>query len=339
MGEHTPISVGILATENTSPSILFGLVDVLQTVGIGWELFVSGQPSKPKFDVKIVSIDGLTLECGNATVTPQCGISEAQDLDVAIVASFVSSGLVLREHDEAELAWLRRLKNKGTIIGAVCTGASLLAAAGILDNLPATSHWVFDDLFKASYPQVNWCIDKSLLCTGENNQFITTSGTTGWQELALYLIIKYCDVETANQTAKFWVMPDRGPSQSPYSVISKRMSHEDHIIRECQTWISDKYAEASPISAMTSHSGLPSATFSRRFKLATGQRPIDYVHALRIEKAKQLLEATEKIVDDVGQEVGYEDSASFRRIFKRKVSLTPSVYRKMFGHGRFERLT
>ena len=75
----------------------------------------------------------------------------------------------------------------------------------------------------------------------------------------------------------------------------------------------------------------------RRFKRAAGGRPIDYVHMLRIEKAKEMLEGSNNTVDEIGHKVGYEDPASFRRIFKRKVSLTPSVYRQKFGYGRFDR--
>ena len=88
---------------------------------------------------------------------------------------------------------------------------------------------------------------------------------------------------------------------------------------------------------MIEHTGLAHTTFVRRFKRATGDRPMDYVHMLRIEKAKEMLEGSNNSVDEIGHEVGYEDPASFRRIFKRKVSLTPSVYRRKFGYGRFDR--
>jgi transcriptional regulator GlxA family with amidase domain len=86
---------------------------------------------------------------------------------------------------------------------------------------------------------------------------------------------------------------------------------------------------------MVQRSGLPPTTFNRRFRRATGYVAIDYVHTVRIEEAKQILETTETSIDSIGAEVGYEDAASFRRLFKRKSGLTPAEYRRLFGRRRF----
>ena len=90
---------------------------------------------------------------------------------------------------------------------------------------------------------------------------------------------------------------------------------------------------------MTDKSGLPATTFARRFRNATGKSPMDYVQALRIEEARQMLETTGQPVAAVGEEVGYEDTASFRRLFKHKTGLTPVEHRRMFGASRFLRYT
>jgi transcriptional regulator GlxA family with amidase domain len=88
---------------------------------------------------------------------------------------------------------------------------------------------------------------------------------------------------------------------------------------------------------MVMRSGLPQTTFNRRFRRATGYLAIYYVHTVRIEEAKQILETTDAGIDRVGAEVGYEDAASFRRLFKRKSGLTPAEYRRLFGRRRFRR--
>jgi len=85
-------------------------------------------------------------------------------------------------------------------------------------------------------------------------------------------------------------------------------------------------------------SGLSHTTFTRRFKHATGYRPIDYVQTLRVDKAKERLEIDGGAIDKIGRDVGYQDPASFRRIFKRRVGLTPSIYRRKFGQNRYQRL-
>jgi transcriptional regulator GlxA family with amidase domain len=88
---------------------------------------------------------------------------------------------------------------------------------------------------------------------------------------------------------------------------------------------------------MVEQSSLAPTTFARRFSRATGYAPMDYVHTVRIEEAKQILETTDFNVETIGKEVGYEDPASFRRLFKRKSGLTPAEYRRLFGRRRFKR--
>jgi transcriptional regulator GlxA family with amidase domain len=337
MSANTPLSVSILATPESSASTLFGLVDILSTVGVGWEQFVTGEPCRPAYDVKVVTADGKSVQCGHAKVSPDGSVDDARDTDIAIVSSFVSPGQMLRTHDPRECAWLTHLYQNGSTIGSVCTGAGLLAASGLLNNLEATTHWFFDDLYRITYPEVIWKVDKTLCCSGEDDRIVTAGGTTSWQELAIHLIIRYCGLETANQAAKFWVIPDRGQSQTPYAVNYVRSPHKDNLIQDCQSWIAERFQEANPISAMVDYTALPQTTFARRFKKATGKRPMDYIHGLRIERAKQLIESTEQAIDEVGRDVGYEDPASFRRIFKRFVQITPSEYRIKFAYTRFER--
>ena len=103
------------------------------------------------------------------------------------------------------------------------------------------------------------------------------------------------------------------------------------MIRDCLAWIADNYATPNPVTAMTERSGLTRRTFARRFQAATGRRPIDHVHALRIEGARQLLETGRGGVDDVGYPVGYEDPTFFRRLFKRTTGMTPAAYRRKYA--------
>jgi len=132
-------------------------------------------------------------------------------------------------------------------------------------------------------------------------------------------------------------MQSREESQAPFSIMSRGGPHDDAVVSECQVWIAEHYEQANPITGMVDRSGLSHTTFARRFNRATGFRPMDYVHALRIEEAKEMLEIGDNAIDKIGRDVGYEDPASFRRIFKRTVGLTPSIYRRRFSRRRFER--
>ena len=222
-------------------------------------------------------------------------------------------------------------------MASACTGSIMLAESGLLDGWEATSHWAYRDLIRIRYPEVRWRIQQELCVSGHDNQIVTSGGAMAWQDLALYLITRFCGVEHAANTAKFWLMLSREECQAPFSVMLRRVPHDDGVVSECQVWIAEHYEHPNPITGMVERSGLSPTTFARRFNRATGYRPIDYVHALRIEEAKEMIEIGDDAIDKIGREVGYEDPASFRRIFKRKVGLTPSIYRRRFSRSRFER--
>jgi transcriptional regulator GlxA family with amidase domain len=110
----------------------------------------------------------------------------------------------------------------------------------------------------------------------------------------------------------------------------RRAQKRDAVIGDCQAWIAQNYVCANPVATMAGHAGLKPRTFARRFRAATGYLPMDYVHTLRIEEAKQLIETETASIDDVGFKVGYEDPTFFRRLFKRQTGLTPAAYRRKF---------
>lgn len=341
--KKSPINVSLLATPDTTPSTLFGLFDIFSSVGIGWETFISGEPPAAVFNVKIVSVQKepfLCEGCGSSIlVTPHATTDESLDTDIAIVGSFIArDALSARTHDERELRWLVELKERGTLISAMCTSSVLLAETGLLDGYDATTFWVFRDLARVRFPKVNWRIDEVLCIGGDNDRIITAGSSTIWQELALFLIERYCGAEQANNVAKLWVIPNRLYGQLPFAVQAVSHPHDDELIRHCQTWAEKHYAHPSPVSSMIELTGLASTTFARRFRRATEERPIDYIHMLRMEKAKILLEQSSKSIEDIGYSVGYEDPASFRRTFKRKTGIAPKIYRRNFATNRFGRV-
>ena len=166
---------------------------------------------------------------------------------------------------------------------------------------------------------------------------MTSGGLSAWQELALFLITQYIGVQQAVRVAKLWLLPDPGELQAPFMTMPLGIPHCDGDIRRSQIWIAQNYNVENPVAAMTELSGLAPATFARRFRRATRYSPMDYVQAVRVEEAKQMLETTGDSVEKIGFAAGYEDTASFRRLFKRKTGLNPGDYRRMLGKDRFKR--
>jgi transcriptional regulator GlxA family with amidase domain len=209
--------------------------------------------------------------------------------------------------------------------------AELLTLADLLDGIECTGHWGYRNLFREHYPKVRFREDSILRIAGEDARIVTAGGVTSWQDLALHVIAQLCGAQHAIRTAKVYLLSGHLDGQLPFAVMTRRVQESDAVIRECQAWIAQNYVCANQVAAMAERSGLKPRTFARRFRAATGYLPMDYVHALRIEEAKQLIETESAGIDEVGFNVGYEDPTFFRRLFKRKAGLTPAAYRRKFA--------
>jgi len=167
--------------------------------------------------------------------------------------------------------------------------------------------------------------------SAEDQRIITTGGVTAWQDLAIYLITRFCGKQHAIDATRLHLLSTHSDGQLPFAAMTQSKQHDDAVISDCQDWIAEHYECSNPVARMTERSGLASRTFARRFRAATGYHPLDYVQELRIEVAKNKLATEAGNIDDIAFEVGYEDATSFRRLFKRKAGLTPAVYRKKFA--------
>lgn len=334
-----PITIEMLASTRTTASGLYGLRDVLSSVGIVWEAFVSGEPARPLFDIRIVATDAAPFECATGgLIAPDETLDDSRAADIVLVPGIsASTNVPFEGPDRAVFDWLRKRKRQGARMASACTGALVLAEAGLLDGLEATTHWAYRDVFRRRYPRVRLCIERNLCVSADG--VITSGGTTAWQQLALFLIAHYCGREHAVHASKFWLLPDIGDLQGPYAAMPIATQHSDSTILECQSWIAEHPSVSRPVEAMIARSALPPTTFARRFRRATGYAPMEYVHTLRVEKAKQMLETSDHPVERIGGVVGYEDTASFRRLFKRQTGLTPRDYRRMFGTARFAHMS
>ncbi|MEP4880009.1 MAG: helix-turn-helix domain-containing protein [Tateyamaria sp.] len=324
--------VVLLAAPETSASVLYGLYDVLASVGAVYSDMLAGTPGNEVLDIKIASADGKPFHClGNIPVEPHMATNDEATPDAVVVCDMYTSIYdVPKGRYPREIAWLRKVHSKGALVTSVCSGSLLLAEGGMLDGREATAHWAYRDMFQRHYPKVSFRNESILCLTEEADGIVTAGGVSAWHDLTVYLIAKLCGYQHAIETAKVFLISGHSEGQSPYAVMTRPMETSDAQISDCQIWISENYEVAKPVEQMVARSGLNARTFSRRFKAATGFAPIEYVQALRIEEAKQMLETNEQLVDEVGVLIGYEDPASFRRVFKRGVGLSPAAYRKKF---------
>jgi len=323
----------LLASEETSPSVVFSLYDVLSTVGAAYGDMVSGVAGEELLDVKVVAKNSEPFRCmGNVLIEPHAGIDDIDSTDAVVVCDmYTPIDTPPKNRYQAEITWLKRVYARNALICSVCSGSAVLAETGLLDGLEVSGHWAYRHMFREHYPRVKLIEDSILNLSAEHKRLVTAGGVTSWQDLVIYLIERFCGLQQAVYTAKVHLLAPHTDGQLPFSVMTQRTQHSDALIHDCQGWIADNFDCTNPVAQMAERSGLSSRTFARRFRAATGYQPIEYVQGLRIESAKQLLEYESTAIEEISNTVGYEDPTSFRRIFKRNVGLTPAIYRKKFS--------
>jgi transcriptional regulator GlxA family with amidase domain len=331
-GEGGPLTVALVALPETTSSTLHGMLDVFASVGRDWPFLASGVAGEPRMRPLVVGPSAEGFRAANGVyLLPDLGFAACGTPDLICVPDlFLPPGLDIRGRFPEAVAWLRRCHGEGATVAASCSGALLLAEAGLLDGCDVATHWAYCDALQAAYPALTVRKERVLVASGEGQRILTAGGGTSWQDLALFLVARFCGQEEAMQIARLYLLDWHSLGQLPFSSLAGGRQLADRQIAESQAWLAEHYEVPHAVTAMVERSGLSERSFKRRFRKATGMAPIDYVHALRLEEAKQMLETGDEPVEAIAAEVGYEDASFFRRLFRRKVGLAPAAYRRRF---------
>jgi transcriptional regulator GlxA family with amidase domain len=327
-----PITVALLGTPEVSAATLYGFYDTLHGTRRDWQMLHGGAEAASPFRPLVVNADGQPFTAGNGVrITPDASFADCPGPDVVCITDLMippdtsTDGMY-----DAEVAWVRAAWQAGATLASACSGALLLAQTGLLDDCDATSHWAYCDRLAREHPRTRWHAERGLVLAAGGRIVMAGSGVA-WHMLALALIARFASPEDAMQVARINLLDLNETSPIAYSSLTRGGRADDPLIARCQLWAAEHYTVDAPVAQMAALSGLPERTFKRRFAQATGQAPLDYVHTLRLEEAKHLLETSELPVEAVAQDVGYQDASFFGRLFKRKVALTPAQYRRRFG--------
>ncbi len=328
-----PVDIAILVFPETNASVIYGLYDLFLSTGRDWSVFTAGAPGPELMRPQLVARRREPIEVNNGVIVrPHASLQDCPPVEIICVPEVnLPPGEPLAERYREETEWLTQRYRQGTLLAAACSGAMLFAEAGLLDGESATTHWAWCEVLRKRFPRVRVHEQRSLVISGEGQRLVMAGGGTSWLDLALFLIARSVGLEAAMQVARINLIDWHQVGQQPFARLARTRQVEDAVIAHCQTWIAEHYPEPNPVSSLVSLSGLPERTFNRRFQQATGMPPLEYVQALRLEEAKQMLESGELPVEAIANEVGYEDAGYFSRLFRRKVCLTPAQYRRRFG--------
>jgi transcriptional regulator GlxA family with amidase domain len=329
----SPLKVAIVGVPEVTASTLYGMFDLFSSPGRDFAFITTGEPGPQAMTPMIVARtrDGFVAANG-ITIAPHHDFNDCPQPDIVCIPDFfVNPGDSVAGQYKAEADWLRRVHERGAVLASACSGAVLLGEAGLLANCEATIHWGYVKTLTNNYPDITVKLQQSMVLSGEAQRIVMAGGGTSWQDLALYLIARHVGLKEAMEVAKVYMLQWHDLGQRPFAALLSFRQTTDVVINKCQAWVAENYQSAAPVAAMIEVSQLPERSFMRRFREATGLTPLDYVHALRLEEAKQMLETGDLPIEAIANEVGYEDSSFFGRLFRRKVGITPAQYRLRFG--------
>ncbi|WP_423381744.1 GlxA family transcriptional regulator [Burkholderia sp. LMG 32019] len=293
----------------------------------------AGRPQAP-FRWRIESIDGKPVRTASGQIAPVDGAIDGHSAADAIwlTAPFVADleRLLARPASLAPLFdALRRHHARGTLIATYCTGAFLLAEAGLLDGRVATTHWSKASNFRVRYPDV--ALRASDVLT-EQDGILCGGAVTSYQNLALRVVDKLANARVAAAVARLMLIDVNRVSQDSFIDLG-RMGHDEHddpAIARAQRWMEKHLREPFSLARLSDHVAMSERTLHRRFRDAVGAPPLRYLQSLRIEVAKRLLAETKLAIDTVCERVGYADISGFRQLFKRETGISPGEYRRRF---------
>jgi len=327
------VSVSLVCLPEVEASTLYGAGDAFVASGGLWKAMTGAEAPKDSIFVPatVGHEPGQVTSSFGFPIVVQKSFRETVKTDIVYIPSLLIVDLPAFARDNREtVSWINAQYRNGAIIAAACTGTLLLAETGLLDHAPATSHWAAAGLMKSHHPNVQLAERRILSFAGEGQRLITAGGASSWQDLCLYLIMRFAGMETAREVSKLFLFQWHRDGQTPYAALQRNTQHDDAVIGQAQLWLAENYEHSRALAGAVEISGLNERTFNRRFSTATGLAPSEYLQHLRIEEAKQILETTTLSIEEIAANVGYSDEASFRRLFKRIVGMTPAEYRRKY---------
>jgi transcriptional regulator GlxA family with amidase domain len=319
-----PHTVAVVAFEGLQLLDLAGPVEVLRTATrLGADPAYRTVIATPT-GAPVRSESGVQLGADGALGDLARGDSP---LDTLVVAG--GQGTRAASEDAAFLSDLAGVASRAPRVASVCSGAFLLAAAGLLDGYTVTTHWGSCDRLAELFPEVHVQADRIYV---HDRDRWTSAGVTAGIDLLLAIVEHDHGPELAHAVAGWLVVFVRRPGgQSQFSAQLRTAPATSPPIAEVQRWLPDHLDGDLAVPALAARAGMSARNFARVFRRETGTTPAAYVEELRVETARRLLEDTDLTVGAVATRVGFPRAETLHRTFRRRVGTTPDRYRQHFG--------
>ena len=298
-------------------------------LGITLEVFALKRPELgvPWYDVSIVSFDPPPLRgTGGIGITPTHSVRALTTAGTVVIPNWP------RLHEmppPAMLDAVRRAYARGARLLSICSGAFVLAAAGLLDGRRATTHWMHSDALTARYPKV--LVEPSVLYV-ESGRVFTAAGSAAGIDLGLHIVRQDYGADIANQVARRMVVPphrDGGQAQ----FVATAVPPVEGSLAPLMDWASARLEQPLTAEAMAKKGRMSLRTLARRFEAQAGTTPHQWLTHQRVLAAQRLLETTDLSIDRVAELSGFVTAETLRHHFRQRVGTSPMAYRRRFSQS------
>ena len=306
---------------------VFPGVQTLDVVGPAEVFRAASLLRPPGYEVTIAAQTKQPIETSTVSFVPDTRLADCTGpIDTLVVAG--GTGARKAEDDQALVAWIAEAATRSRRVTSVCTGAFLLARAGLLDGRRATTHWASCGDLAKRYPAVSVDPDPIFVRDGE---IATSAGVTAGMDLALALVEEDLGRETALEAARWLVLFLQRPGgQTQFSAQLAAQTADRAPLRELQAWIPDHLDADLSVPALARRSQMSDRNFARAFRRETGMTPAAYVEAARVERARIALETGDLAIEAIARQAGFGTVETMRRAFRRRVGVSPIDYRDRF---------
>jgi transcriptional regulator GlxA family with amidase domain len=284
--------------------------------------------SAGRYEVQVVAPDSEPFPMSNGMQVVPSGSFDSVEgrIDTLVIAG--GAGTRAAATDPRVTAWVRSAAKRSRRVTSVCSGAFVLAEAGLLDGLRATTHWQWCDTLARLYPEVE--VERDAIFVVDGSTY-TSAGVTAGIDLALALVEEDLGPEAAREVAQQLVVFLRRPGgQSQFSAQLATPAAAREPLREVQDWIAANPGENLSVQALAERAAMSPRNFARAFRRETGMTPAAYVEWVRVEQARIALEGSSAQVETIARHCGFGTVETMRRAFHRRLGIGPAAYRNRF---------
>jgi len=307
----------------------FAGVQPLDVVGPAQVFAAAGALGAKAYRTEVVASTLDPIETpGGYAIVPRARLSSVRGaIDTLIVPGGEGTRAAIADADL--VPFLERAARRSRRVASVCTGAFLLARAGLLDGRNATTHWAWCDALRRGFPAVRVLDDPIFVRDGD---VWTSAGVTAGMDLALALVEDDHGPRLALEIARQLVLFVKRPGgQSQFSAQLAAQAAEREPLRDLQAWMVDHLDTDLSVPALAQRAYMSERNFARAFKAETGMTPASYVEGLRVERARLALETTAEPAEQIARRCGFGTPETMRRAFARRLGVSPAAYRTRFA--------